>query len=310
MRNAVLISVIVFAVVALLTAGAAYAAYNYLSIQSFRHAQPQQQAPQPPQQLSPVASPPVPREVAGVEKTVEILALGFSPAAVKINAGDTVTWINKDSVAHWPASAQHPTHTVYPEAGGCIGSRFDACRGLAEGESFSFTFNREGEWKYHDHVNCCTDSRFFGTVIVGEEGAGEVAKEPPKEAANQAAASVVLKSAPKIAATGTEFSVSWGITGEPGTTSHTAVHYGRQSVPDPKAPSDYPFASHIFCTGSPCKVPNSFSAPITIPDEGTYYYRAHAIVGGENIWSDERTIAVEKAPATTSGGSSYGGGGY
>ncbi|MBI2137686.1 hypothetical protein HYU12_04175 [Candidatus Woesearchaeota archaeon] len=247
----------------------------------------------------------------GMQKTVEISSAGFNPAAVKINVGDTVTWINKDSVAHWPASAQHPTHTVYPEAGGCIGSRFDACRELAEGESFSFTFSHAGEWKYHDHLNCCTDSRFFGTVIVGEEEVGESYQEPAKEAA-KSAASVVLKSAPKIAALGIKFSVSWGIASESAMTSHTAVHYGRQSVPDPKAPSDYPFASHIFCSATPCKIPNEFQTPITIHEEGIYYYRAHTIINGNNFWSDEVAINVSSAPEVVSMVTrpSGGGGGY
>src|SRR3989338_1834097 len=84
--------------------------------------------------------------------TIEITASGFSPKAVTVKSGDTVTWINKDSVAHWTASAVHPTHAVYPEPGGCIGSKFDACRGLAPGESWSFTFTKIGSWIYHDHL--------------------------------------------------------------------------------------------------------------------------------------------------------------
>ena len=85
--------------------------------------------------------------------TVEITAAGFSPKTLTISAGETVTFANKDAAPHWPASAAHPTHAVYPETGGCIGSKFDACRGLNEGESFAFTFNAKGTWKYHDHLN-------------------------------------------------------------------------------------------------------------------------------------------------------------
>ncbi len=94
--------------------------------------------------------------------TVEITFSGFSPNTLTINAGDTVTFVNKDSRPHWPASAVHPTHTVYPETGGCIGSKFDACKGLAQGEIFSFTFNQKGSWKYHDHLN----PGLTGTIIV------------------------------------------------------------------------------------------------------------------------------------------------
>lgn len=93
---------------------------------------------------------------------VEITSSGFSPKTLEINTGDTVTWTNMDSRSHWPASAVHPTHTIYPEPGGCIGSIFDACRGLSNGESYSFTFDEEGTWGYHDHLR----SSLTGTIIV------------------------------------------------------------------------------------------------------------------------------------------------
>ena len=93
---------------------------------------------------------------------VEITSSGFSPKTLEISQGDTVTWTNKGSASSQPASAIHPTHTVYPESGGCIGSKFDACRGLAQGESYSFTFNQKGTWGYHDHLS---PSR-TGTIVV------------------------------------------------------------------------------------------------------------------------------------------------
>jgi plastocyanin len=93
---------------------------------------------------------------------VEITSSGFSPEILKIKPGDTVTFVNKDSNPHWPASNVHPTHMEYPEPGGCIGSSFDACGPLNTGETFSFTFSREGTWRYHDHLN----SGLTGTIIV------------------------------------------------------------------------------------------------------------------------------------------------
>ncbi len=81
----------------------------------------------------------------------------FTPDVLVIKAGDTVSFLNNDSVhTHWPASAAHPMHTVYPEPGGCIGSKFDACKELAYGERFNFTFNARSTtdgWSYHDHLN-------------------------------------------------------------------------------------------------------------------------------------------------------------
>lgn len=99
---------------------------------------------------------------------IEITSAGFSPGTLTISKGTTVTWVNKDTEPHWPASAIHPTHTVYPgssiEKCGTAeqGNIFDACRGLAEGERWSFTFNEIGSWGYHDHLNV----NLFGKIIV------------------------------------------------------------------------------------------------------------------------------------------------
>jgi plastocyanin len=93
------------------------------------------------------------------EVIIKITANGFEPKEVEISKGTKVTWINKQPNPSWPASAVHPTHEVYP--GSSIkkcgtpeqGKIFDACRGLKQGESWSFVFNEVGEWYYHDHLN-------------------------------------------------------------------------------------------------------------------------------------------------------------
>jgi len=107
---------------------------------------------------------------SGVEsgKVVAITSSGFSPNVLTINEGETVTFVNQVSRRSWPASAVHPTHTIYPgsgigKCGGAeAGSIFDACRGLGEGESYSFTFNEVGRWGYHDHLR----SSLTGTIVV------------------------------------------------------------------------------------------------------------------------------------------------
>ena len=100
---------------------------------------------------------------------IEITSSGFTPSELTISRGETVTWVNKDTEEHWPASAQHPTHTIYPgsniEKCGTAEqeSIFDACHGLSPGESWSFTFNEVGTWNYHEHLDI---SFGFGKVIV------------------------------------------------------------------------------------------------------------------------------------------------
>ena len=79
---------------------------------------------------------------------------GFEPATITVSEGDTVTWENRSDVPMWVASDPHPSHTDYPE--------FDASEGFAPGSSYSFTFDRTGNWGYHDHLS----SFRTGTVIV------------------------------------------------------------------------------------------------------------------------------------------------
>ncbi len=106
--------------------------------------------------------------IVGEEANViGISSSGFSPQTLTINQGDSVTFVNKDSQAHWPATAVHPTHTVYPgsDIKKCNTAEqsmiFDACKGLAQGEEWSFTFNEKGTWQYHDHL-----TGLRGTIVV------------------------------------------------------------------------------------------------------------------------------------------------
>lgn len=91
---------------------------------------------------------------------------GYTEKEITIKKGQTVTFLNESDRASWPASAYHPTHTVYPEKtnNDCLGSSFDACRGLEKGESWSFTFNKVGTWGFHDHLNASQT----GKVVVTE----------------------------------------------------------------------------------------------------------------------------------------------
>ena len=84
---------------------------------------------------------------------VRITESGFSPKTLTIRKGDIVEWVRVDAGHSWPASDVHPTHGSYPESGGCIGSIFDSCRTLSEGDEYFFLFNVVGVWQYHDHLH-------------------------------------------------------------------------------------------------------------------------------------------------------------
>lgn len=98
------------------------------------------------------------------EKTPVITysVFGFSPGSLEVTRGTAVTFKNSSSQLMWPASGQHPTHNEYPASGGCVGSAFDSCKEIPKDESWTFTFDQIGTWKYHDHLN---PSR-SGTIIV------------------------------------------------------------------------------------------------------------------------------------------------
>lgn len=87
---------------------------------------------------------------------------GYLPATLKVKKGDTVTFKNQSSRSMWTASGVHPTHRLYPTIGGCIGSTFDACKGVQPGDSWPFRFDIPGTWKYHNHLN----PGDTGTIVV------------------------------------------------------------------------------------------------------------------------------------------------
>ncbi len=103
---------------------------------------------------------------ASTGNTATITSSGFEPKTLTVKAGTTVTFVNEDANKHWPASAMHPTHTLYPGSDikkcGTGEAIFDACKGLEQGESFAFMFNEKGSWKYHDHLSVSST----GTIVV------------------------------------------------------------------------------------------------------------------------------------------------
>ena len=100
--------------------------------------------------------------------TVVYTDQGFSPSSVTVPLGTAVTFVNRSAGGMWVASAMHPTHIVYggtsldQHCPDTTNSAFDECTASAPGSSFSFTFNKEGAWKYHDHA----DASQTGIVIV------------------------------------------------------------------------------------------------------------------------------------------------
>lgn len=82
--------------------------------------------------------------ITGSTFTISMEKDKFVPNSLVIKKGDTVVFKNNDTDLHWPASDFHPTHGIYPE--------FDPLRGVSAGAGWSFTFDKKGPWRFHDHL--------------------------------------------------------------------------------------------------------------------------------------------------------------
>ena len=120
---------------------------------------------------TPVVGSPTPEMIVENENpdvTVVYSDAGFSPKSVTVPVGTKVIFVNQSTENMWVASAKHPDHTVYSGTSlsqhcpDTSNSAFDECAADAPGKSYSFIFNKEGEWKYHDHIGATK----FGSVIV------------------------------------------------------------------------------------------------------------------------------------------------
>lgn len=76
--------------------------------------------------------------------TIKITPSGFEPDSATLDQGSTVIFINQDDKPRWPASNVHPTHDLY--------SDFDPKKGIEPGKSWSFKAQKDGVWKFHDHL--------------------------------------------------------------------------------------------------------------------------------------------------------------
>lgn len=85
---------------------------------------------------------------AAATDSVSITNFAFNPGNITVKKGTTVTWTNKDAVAHTVTETDGQTG---PKSGD-----------LNQGQSYSFTFNTVGTFKY----DCSIHPYMTGTVTV------------------------------------------------------------------------------------------------------------------------------------------------
>jgi plastocyanin len=135
--------VVVIAVVLLIIIGGVAVFYAYKGNPYASPSPSPSMSTMPMNSTSPSASP-----VAASSVTIQDFA--FSPSAITVKKGATVTWTNKDSAAHTVTETDSQDG---PKSGD-----------LESGKSYSFTFNTVGTFHYH----CSIHPSMTGTVTVTE----------------------------------------------------------------------------------------------------------------------------------------------
>jgi plastocyanin len=97
---------------------------------------------------------------ASAAKHVMIQGYAYSPAALTVAVGDTVTWTNMDQAPHTVTVTSGPVKFASPT--------------LQKGQSFTYTFTKPGTYQYY----CAVHPDMTGTVTVQDKGA---APAPPAE---------------------------------------------------------------------------------------------------------------------------------
>lgn len=94
-------------------------------------------------------------DTLAVTQRVTLTGLGPQPATAALKVGQTVRWVNNDTVDHQIASAPHPQHTT------CLGLLSPQ---LHVGDGYAFTFTKAGTWRYHEEEN----PTITGEIVVTE----------------------------------------------------------------------------------------------------------------------------------------------
>lgn len=132
-----------------------------------------------------------------------------------------------------------------------------------------------------------------GAPGAGAPGAGEPG------AGGMVDGSISFVDVPAEVLIGKAIEVKWHVGGS-GTTSHTAVHYStksKASIAEPTTQDYQGFQPKDANAGA--SLPGDFSAVIQFDEPITIYVRAHAVVNGENVWTEEKSVKIVTKMAST-----------
>ncbi len=101
---------------------------------------------------------------------------------------------------------------------------------------------------------------------------------------------------------GQQFEITWRISSEPRIIMHTAIHYDTSSHREQFTTATTPAAAAYKSlttdyASTESSIPATFRANLTAPAAGgNLYFRAHAIIGGSNYWTEEQIVQVLPNP--------------
>jgi plastocyanin len=93
--------------------------------------------------------------------TIIVGESSFKPNELTIKVGQTVTFKTDTDNHFWPASNNHPDHSLY--------SAFDSGKPIEPNQSWSFTFDQPGVWGFHDHLRPFLKGKI---VVTDQKGTG------------------------------------------------------------------------------------------------------------------------------------------
>lgn len=108
----------------------------------------------------------------------------------------------------------------------------------------------------------------------------------------------IINSPKDTVAIKTPINFTWTVDGPPTVINNTSVRYGKVSSPGvldkevKSADTEYTGALKDFISGK-YDIPLEFNGNIKVEEPGKYYYRFHALLKGQNFWSDEYTFEAK-----------------
>lgn len=112
---------------------------------------------------------------------------------------------------------------------------------------------------------------------------------------------ISVVSAPKELVEENNAAFTWQISGLTNTIHTTTIYYGTTSTPGTLSTSVTPGETHYtdevkdFIRGD-YRIPLRFIGNAIIPAQGTYFYRAYALIDGKHYWTSERNFFVKAKP--------------